>query len=82
MLDSLADHYEQHYLKTAHHVNGHKIFGLRDVARLKEFLKHFRAFFGKKRLREIGYVDLLIYLERWFKVQTQHKRHKDTRKLE
>lgn len=72
----LADHYEQHYLKPAEYVNGQKIFGLRDVARPKELMKHFRAFFGRKKLREITYGDLLIYRERRFKVQTQYKRQR------
>lgn len=72
----LADYYEQHYLKPAEYVNGQKILGLRDVARPKELMKHFRAFFGKKKLREITYGDLLIYRERRFKVQTQYKRQR------
>lgn len=74
--DALADHYGQHYLKVAQYINGHKIYGLRDVARPKEFLKHFRDSFGKKKLREIACVDLLIYRERRFKVQTQYKRQR------
>jgi integrase len=72
----LSDYYEQHYLKPAEYVNGQKIFGLRDVARPKEFLKHFKAFFGKKKLREITYGDLLIYRERRFKVHTQYNRQR------
>lgn len=72
----LADYYEQHYLKPAEYVSGQKIFGLRDVARPKELMKHFRAFFGKKKLREITYGDLLFYRERRFKVQTQYKRQR------
>lgn len=74
--DHLADHYKQHYLKEAQYVNGHKIYGLRDVARPKEFLKHFRSFFGKKKLREITYTDLLIYRDKRFKIQTQYKRQR------
>jgi integrase len=74
--NSLADHYEQHYLRAAEYVNGQKIFGLRDVARPKELMKHFRSFFGKKKLREITYGDLLTYRERRFKVHTQYKRQR------
>jgi integrase len=72
----LSDYYEQHYLKPAEYVNGQKIFGLRDIARPKEFLKHFKAFFGKKKLRDIVYGDLLIYRERRFKVHTQYNRQR------
>jgi hypothetical protein len=52
----LADYHEQHYLKSAEYVNGQKISGLRDVARPKELLKHFRAFFGIRKLREMPMV--------------------------
>lgn len=72
----LADHYAQHYLRPAEYVNGQKISGLRDVARPKELLKHFRGFFGKKKLREITYGDLLSYREARFKVPTHHKRQR------
>lgn len=72
----LADYYEQHYLKAAEYVNGQKISGLRDVARPKELLRHFRAFFGARKLREIAYGDLLAYREKRFKVPTQYKRQR------
>jgi integrase len=72
----LADHYERHYLRPAEYVSGQKISGLRDVARPKELMKHFREFFGKKKLREITYGDLLTYRERRFKVPTQYKRQR------
>ena len=74
--NDLAGHYEKHYLKPAVYVSGQKVSGLRDVARPKELLKHFRAFFGKKKLREITYGDLLIYRDARFKVQTQYKRQR------
>jgi integrase len=74
--NDLARFYEQRYLHEAVYVNGHKVSGLRDAARPKEFLKHFRAFFGKKKLREISYGDLLVYRDRRFKVQTQYKRQR------
>jgi integrase len=74
--NDLADYYEKHYLKPAVYVSGQKVSGLRDVSRPKELMKHFRAFFGKKKLREIAYGDLLIYRERRFKVPTQYKRQR------
>lgn len=72
----LADYYEKRYLHEAVYVSGQKISGLRDVARPKQLLKHFRAFFGKKKLREISYGDLLCYRDRRFKVETQYKRQR------
>lgn len=74
--NDLADHYEKHYLKPAVYVGGQKVSGLRDISRPKALMRHFRAFFGKKKLREITYGDLLSYRERRFKVQTQYKRQR------
>jgi hypothetical protein len=70
----LADHYEKRYLHEAIYVDGQKVSGLRDVARPKQLLKHFCVFFGKKKLREISYGDLLTYRDKRFKVHTQYKR--------
>jgi integrase len=72
----LADFYEQRYLHEAVYVDGRKISGLRDVARPKEFLIHFRAFFGKQKLRDITYGDLCLYRDDRFKVHTQYKRQR------
>lgn len=71
--NDLADFYEQRYLHEAVYVNGQKVSGLRDVARPKELLKHFRAYFGKVKLREITYGHLLGYRDKRFKVPTQYK---------
>jgi integrase len=74
--NQLADHYQEFYLKAAEYINGQKISGLRDVDRPKQLLKHFREFFGNKKLREICYVDLLRYRDRRLKVPTQYKRQR------
>lgn len=74
--NDLADHYEKHYLKPAVYVSGQKVSGLRDVARPKELLKHFRGYFGKKKLRDITYGELVSYRDERFKVQTQYKRQR------
>ena len=44
----LADHYEQYYLKAAEYINGHKVFGLRDVDRPKQLLRHFSRIFRQQ----------------------------------
>lgn len=72
----LADFYEKRYLHEAVYVGGQKVSGLRDVARPKQLLKHFRDFFGRKKLREITYGDLVCYRDKRFKVQTQYKRQR------
>lgn len=74
--NDLADFYEQRYLHEAVYVSGQKVSGLRDVARPKELLKHFRAYFGKVKLREITYGHLLGYRDRRFKVLTQYKQQR------
>ncbi len=76
MFNYLVDFYEKRYLREAVYVGGQKISGLRDVSRPKQLLKHFRVFFGKKKLREITYGDLIIYRDRRFKVFTQYKRQR------
>ena len=58
------------------YVDDQKVSGLRDVARPREFLKHFRGHFGRKRLREITYGDLISYGDKRFRIQTQYKRQR------
>lgn len=74
--NNLADFYEQRYLHEAVYVDGQKVSGLRDVARPKALMKHFRAFFGTRKLREITYGDLLCYHDARFKIQTQYQRQR------
>jgi integrase len=71
--NDLADFYERRYLHQALYVDGRKVSGLRDVERPKDLLKHFRTYFGKKKLREITYGHLLEYRDARFKVFTPRK---------
>jgi integrase len=72
--NDLADFYARQYLKEAVYVDGRKVSGLRDVARPRELLKHFRKSFGRRKLREISYSDICQYRDERFKVQTHYKR--------
>lgn len=74
--NDLADFYARQYLKEAVYVDGRKVSGLRDVARPREFLGHFRNFFGRRKLREIAYSDICLYRDERFKVETQYKRQR------
>lgn len=74
--NDLADHYEKHYLKPAVYVADQKVSGLRDVSRPKALLKDFRSHFGRKKLREINYGDLLSFREKRFKAPTPQKRQR------
>lgn len=59
--NDLADYYEKHYCQPAQYTDGRKVSGLRDVGRAKGVLKHFRNYFGNKKVRSITYGDLLSY---------------------
>ncbi len=59
--NDLADYYEKHYCQPAQYSDGRKVSGLRDVGRAMSVIKHFRKFFGNKKVRSITYGDLLSY---------------------
>lgn len=59
--NDLADFYKVHYCKPAEYVDGKKVSGLRDVQRAQSVLVRFRAYFGKRRLRDISYSDIRSY---------------------
>ncbi|HST54262.1 MAG TPA: hypothetical protein VLJ61_19810, partial [Pyrinomonadaceae bacterium] len=72
--NDLADHYEKHYLKPAEYVEGRKIAGLRDTVHPQGYLIHFRAFFGKRKLREISYGHICAYRSLRLQTPTIYKR--------
>ncbi len=57
----LADYCEKHYYKKAEYAEGRKIEGVRGLSTAQAQIKVLRAFFGKKRLRQITYADLKAY---------------------
>lgn len=59
--NELADYYEENYAKPAKFVNNRKIEGLRDLKHVQLFLRVFREYFGKKKLRSITYGDLMKF---------------------
>lgn len=72
--EDLADYYSAHYCKPAEYVDGKRIAGLRDVGRSKTCLARFRAYFGKRRLRDISYRDLRAYYSARLKEHTHYDR--------
>lgn len=72
--NDLADFYTKHYLTPAEYVAGRKISGLRDLIKPKSCVARFRAYFGKKKLREITYGDIYSYRASRFKAPTQFKK--------
>jgi integrase len=57
----LCDYYETHYLTEAHYTNGIKDSGLRSLKTPKYQAKIVRAFFGRKKLRDLSYEHLRAY---------------------
>jgi integrase len=72
--NSLAEHYSQTYLIPAEYIDERKIFGLRAAERAKICLKHFREWFGNKKLRKITYGDIYAYRSNRLKTKTIHKK--------
>lgn len=70
--NELADYYEKHFLKPAEYCDGRKINGLRDYKRPLGCVKHFREYFGAKRLREITYGDIYSYRSYRLQVPTHY----------
>ncbi len=54
----LADYYEGIYCKPAHYVNERKVAGLRSFIEVKGYLKVFRGYFGKLKLKSLSYESL------------------------
>lgn len=74
IFNDLADYYEKHYAKPARFVENRKVEGLRDLGRVKGFIKQFRSHFGKMKLREIKYENILSYRNDRLKVETHYKK--------
>ncbi len=72
--NDLADYYEKHYAKPAIFVENRKIEGLRDIGRVKGFIKQFRLYFGSRNLSKINYGDILNYRNYRLKIQTHYKK--------
>lgn len=58
----LADYCEkENYVEAKYNAAGEKLRGVRDASTYKAHLKHFRAFFGTKKLKDISVADLKRY---------------------
>ena len=69
----LADFYETHYLKPACFIDERKISGLRDWKHVAAFLKIFREYFGKQKLKDITYSNLVSFRALRSCLKTQNK---------
>jgi integrase len=72
--EDLCLYYEKHYAKPAKFIENRKVEGLRDLGRVKGFLKQFKKYFGKMKLRQISYGDILDYRNERLKTETHYKK--------
>lgn len=70
----LVAYYEENYAKTAKFIDDRKVEGLRDLGRVKGFLKQFRLYFGNQKLRQITYDDILNYRTERLRTPTHYKK--------
>jgi integrase len=75
--NDLADYYEKHYAKPAKFYEDRKIEGMRDVGRVKGFLKQFREYFGKMLLKQISYEQVLAFRNYRLTVHTHYKKQRN-----
>jgi len=72
--NDLAHYYETHYAKPAKFVDNRKVEGLRNLKRVKGFLKLFRDYFGQMKLNRITYGEILAYRNMRLTVATHYKK--------
>lgn len=56
--NDLCDFYEKHYLSEAKYVNDRKVSGLRSAVTVCGYIKVFRVYFGRQKLRGVTYEHL------------------------
>jgi len=72
----LAKHYTKHYLKEAQYVNGRKVSGLRSVVLVRGYIKVLEEYFGKQKLRNIFYEDLLTFRNKRLRTSTHQSQQR------
>ena len=70
---TLVDLYEREFVKPAKFVGNTKVEGLRNYKHIRAYLRTFRAFFGKKRVKDISYMDLQAFKAERLETVTQRK---------
>jgi integrase len=72
--NDLIAYYNSNYVKAARYVDDRKIEGLRDVIRVKGFLKQFEAHFGAIKLKTLTYDDIRDYRSKRLNTPTHYKK--------
>jgi integrase len=73
-LNDLADYYEKHYAKPAKFIDDRKVEGMRDLGRVQGFVKQFRLYFGKMKIKQIGYEEVLSFRNYRLTIPTHYKK--------
>ncbi len=71
--NDLADYYEKHYAKPAKFIDDRKVEGMRNVSRVKGFVKLFREYFGKMKIQQIGYEEIVAFRSYRLSIPTHYK---------
>jgi integrase len=69
-LKDLCDFYVKHYLKPPQYANGRKVAGLRSHIQVGGYVKVFREYFGKQRLKTVTYEDIRTFRNKRLKTST------------
>jgi integrase len=72
--NDLADYYEKHYAKPAKFIDDRKVEGMRDLGRVQGFVKQFRLYFGKMKIKQIGYEEVLSFRNYRLTIPTHYKK--------
>lgn len=72
--NNLADYYEKHYAKPAKFIDDRKVEGMRDLGRVKGFIKQFRFYFGKMKIKQISYEEILSFRNYRLTIPTHYKK--------
>jgi integrase len=72
--NDLADYYEKHYAKPAKFIDDRKVEGMRNVSRVKGFVKLFREYFGKIKIKQIGYEEIVAFRSYRLSIPTHYKK--------
>lgn len=72
--NDLVDFYEKHYAIPAKFVDDRKVEGMRDLRRVKGFIKQFKDYFGKMKLKQIGYEEIVAFRNFRLSIPTHYKK--------
>ncbi len=72
--NDLADYYGKHYAKPAQFIGDRKVEGLRDVNRIRSFVRLFREYFGRMKIKQIRYEEIAAYRSHRLSMPTQYKK--------